>query len=162
MKVLFHKSSILIFVLLSDQAFSAQPYSCEVPDDIAGISFLMQDTEPASATNPNAGESYVMQYEPFGSYSYVSINGSGKVIHGKYEYIKKGKEKSEIISKETNDGVPTSYTIALTCENNNSGTYLYTQSSGPIKPAIRSNYAKYVIIPGPGRLEPIFPFKNSK
>ena len=128
------------FLLLASQAFAA----CQVPDTIEGREFVNAVDSNYSKQNPNAGTIMKMH---FGKETYESdILTKGFKVQGKYRYKKLSKTIGEIQATELYDGQTTVYSISLACLTDYTGTGVFTQLKGAIKPDQRQNTLRYTMV----------------
>jgi hypothetical protein len=122
---------------------SASLAECELPLAIAGKTFTNTVEAAYSPQNPNAGS--IVRLELAASTYKLHLLKVGKVVEGNYAYQRLANNVGQLIMREAFEGQTTHYTLTLVCVSPLSGTFVYTQERGAIKPDVRQNTGTYTL-----------------
>lgn len=116
---------------------------CQVPKNLNGLT-LINAVEPLySLQNPNAG---TLLRLVFTRDQYTShFLKTGTEVFGNYTYRVLSPEVGLMVAKEQFGQQLTQFRLTLVCLNDRSGTFVFNQEQGAIKPDIRQNTGTYTI-----------------
>lgn len=138
-----HANTIKLSGLLLLVANTASQ-ACEVPEILAGRELINGVDAHYSPSNPNAG-SIVQVKLSTGTYT-LEVLGTDVVAVGEYTYQKLHDTVGFLSMREEHPLGPSEYSLTLTCFNDSSGTMVFSQSRGSIKPDARQNTGRYNIV----------------
>lgn len=116
---------------------------CKLPDNLDKKQILFMVNEVYTPTNPNAGG--VIQIN-FTDKKIVSTElTKGITSQGQYEYRVIAPGVALLSVKLTEGDDRANFRTVMMCENDYSGTYIFSQSQGIIEPSKRQNAGRYII-----------------
>ena len=133
-----------VFIALVVATTPTWATDCAVPSSPAGITFINVIDERYSPDNPNAGGIVKLLPATDGSYELRVLN-KGVTYSGRYTYARLTDQVAQLHMIENFPGQPTDYNLTLVCLDNSTGTLVYTQNTGAIRPERRQNTGRYTI-----------------
>lgn len=136
------ESTLALILALTGLPFCSQA-ACSVPETLAGKTFINK-TDPAwSPQNPNADSMLRLEFH---ARDYIShFLKTGGEAKGTYYYRRLSPTVGMIEAQENFAGETTEFTLTLVCLNAVSGTFVFSQEKGAIKPDVRQNTGIYTI-----------------
>lgn len=130
-------------IALSGAGFSV---AGDLPDSLDGQTFLFQLDSTRGGQDPEANFVYIISYEQ-DTYTY-QVAGTGQVFRGRYLYQHvQGKddtlEAGMLSHLEVPEVNPAMYQMILLPKDSATGSYLFKQTSGPVKSDIILDTARY-------------------
>lgn len=116
---------------------------CELPTALAGRTFTNVVAPGYSPENPNAGN--IVRLELGQSTYRLHILHLGQIVQGTYGYQRLADNIGQLSMLEAFGGETTRYNLTLVCLSPRTGTFVYTQERGAIKPDIRQNTGRYTL-----------------
>jgi hypothetical protein len=131
-------------VLLAAGAFSTMALAdCKAPSALEGKTFVNKTSSDYSPLNPNADAILLLKFEKDRYTTYFLRNGTQ--ASGSYTYRLLAPTIGLMESREDFGGQVTDFKLTLVCLNDVSGTFVFNQEKGAIKPDVRQNTGIYTI-----------------
>ncbi len=124
-------------------------YGADLPSSLEGQTFVFQVDSNNSHQDPSANFGYVISYEK-DTYTYQVV-GTSQIFKGHYLYQHvQGKDETAeagmLSHLEVPEGNTTMFQMVLLPNDNATGSYLFQQTSGPVKSDIKLDTARYTRI----------------
>jgi hypothetical protein len=117
---------------------------CQVPKNLNGLTFINAVDPLYSPQNPNADTLLKLVFTQ-DKYTSHFLKTDTEVF-GNYTYRMLAPQVGLMEAKEQFGQQLTQFRLTLVCLNNHSGTFVFNQEHGAIKPDIRQNTGTYTIL----------------